>query len=96
MNMPKIKFVHFRNYDPFLNAIDNMGGSTVAYIETPEGFEYAVAQCSDQDNFNKRLGRSKAAGRLNSPVRRRVFPGNDRKKFYDELHNLYDEQALTV
>lgn len=96
MNMPKIKFVHFRNFDPFLNAIDNKGGSTVAYIETQEGFEYAVAQCSDDDNFSKQFGRAKAAGRLNSSTHRRVFFSSDRKEFYNELQNRYNENALTV
>lgn len=65
--MSKIQFIHRR---PIQNGlIANSGGFTVAYMEDgPNGIHAAFAQCSRRDNFNKRLGRTVAAGRLEQGV----------------------------
>lgn len=65
--MSKIQFIHRRP----INLIHSMytpashGGFTVAYQEVEPGLiEYSIAQCSNRDNFNKKLGRDIAHGRL--------------------------------
>lgn len=91
--MREIGYFHFRNFDPYTNTIDNHGGATVAYMEVPNGFEYAVARCSYGDNFNKYLGRTKSSGRLNSPKYRRTFVG-DFDSFRNHLSKDYTRQWL--
>lgn len=70
-----VKFVHLRymtyveesngDDDWFVPVIDNMGGITVAYTRNSDGtVNYALAICSDKDNYNKRLGRQISSGRL--------------------------------
>ena len=71
----KVFFKHFR---PVINGkIDNRGGMTVAY--TPRdggGVKFAFACCHPGDNFNKRIGRVKSSGRLNSKIEALQFDGN--------------------
>lgn len=63
--MSKVNFLHRR---PMVDGrISNSGGFTVAFEEVDEGIRYAVAYCHPNDNFNKKTGRIKAEGRLNSP-----------------------------
>lgn len=46
----------------------NLGGATVAYRELDaETIIYAVAICSEKDNYCKKTGRTIATGRLKSP-----------------------------
>lgn len=47
--------------------VSGKGGFTVAFRQIENGIEYAVARCHPNDNFVKKNGRVKAAGRLNSP-----------------------------
>lgn len=66
-----IKFIHIRPADVKENP---KGGVTVAFIDrTPERdahtahrYDVTFAWCHPNDNYNKRLGRAKAAGRLKS------------------------------
>ena len=82
MNQIPVKFIHLREVDIYRNgAIDNRGGATVAYTEQGTAFEFAVARCSWQDNFNRALGRTKAAGRLASPRYRNTWSGGSRTDF---------------
>ena len=56
-----VKFHHIRGYGP-------RGGLTIAYYQpVPGKIYYAEAHCHPKDNYNKKLGRMKAEGRLNSP-----------------------------
>lgn len=49
------------------SVISNRGGVTVAFKQEEDGrWSYAVAICSDRDNFSKARGRAISAGRLNS------------------------------
>ena len=93
MNTPKIEFVHFRNFD-LKGQAESRGGATVAYIERGDGFEYAVARCNQQDNFNKCYGRAKAAGRLASPRYNHFTTAASRSEFYDRLSAQYNENVL--
>ena len=66
-----VKFRHIRNYMTDFrtgeNVISNMGGATIAYKEVGENkIRFAVALCSEKDNFSKKTGRTIAAGRLKS------------------------------
>jgi len=88
-----VKFVHLRDYD-FDGCVDNRGGATVAYIETAEGWQYAAAVCSPNDNFSKQFGRAKAAGRLNSPQYVRRVVADSRKDFLQMMEARYTEGLL--
>ena len=72
-NNNSVRFLHFRNawlcndFDDIDDKplIEGKGGATVAYRREPNGsFSYAVALCSDRDNFNRRIGRDISLGRL--------------------------------
>lgn len=72
--MNRISFLHVRNLRS--GVVDPRGGETFAYREiAPNRIEYAVARCSNKDNFVKAYGRNAAAGRLASPTHRRVYEG---------------------
>jgi hypothetical protein len=66
--MNQIHYIHRRKFsilNPEGSFIGTHGGFTVAYQEVKPGLiEYSVARCSDRDNFNKKLGRDIATGRL--------------------------------
>lgn len=67
--MEAIKFLHIRNRDPITGEYQAKGGITVAYLIGPHKYggtliRYSVASCSRKDNFVKKYGRDKAAGRL--------------------------------
>lgn len=93
MNTPKIKYIHYRNRN-LDGKIESRGGATVAFIEKPDGIDYAVAICSEHDNFNRAYGRAKAAGRLASPRHRRFFAAVD--EFYDVLETRYNHGVIKV
>lgn len=60
------QFAHIRNYNED-GSIACTGGMTIAFDDLGDGqFTYAIARCHVNDNFNKHLGRVKAAGRLKS------------------------------
>lgn len=62
--MPKFAHIRYKEKD---GTIACRGGITVAYEQIEDStFKYAVAICHEHDNYNKRIGRAKAAGRLNS------------------------------
>lgn len=60
------KFLHYRNITSRngRTQIEARGGTTIAYVEGENGFTYAVAYCNDKDNYNRKYGNAKAAGRL--------------------------------
>lgn len=65
--VPAVKFVHCRNVDKE-GKIMAHGGMTIAYLLDAD-FKvvgYAGAKCHEKDNYNKHIGRAKAAGRLRS------------------------------
>lgn len=60
----KVKYLHLRHME---NGIPyNMGGLTVAFVEEEDGFvtRYAVARCSNKDNFSRSTGREISRSRL--------------------------------
>ena len=59
-----IQFIHLRDKSSC------KGGITVAFEYDDESkvvSKAAIARCHEKDNYNKKIGRIKAAGRLNSP-----------------------------
>ena len=79
----KVSFFHARYFDT--NGNLQRSGATYAYRELEPGkIEYAAAFCHPKDNFNKRLGRVKAEGRLKSDRFRLVFHG-DRTEFLQAI-----------
>lgn len=76
MNNFKIEFIHLRNVDTVDGSVYPLGGTTVAYRTSSAGVtEYAIARCRDNENYVKALGRTKAAGRLESPAYRKTVAG---------------------
>ena len=73
-NVDHIRYIHLRNNDyaelePAIERPHSNGGATIAYSVLPNGddkviVEAAIAYCSPRDTFNRRVGRSVAAGRL--------------------------------
>lgn len=70
MNIPEsVKFIHLRAMDLTNNTILPNGGATLAYTTDTDRdgnpvTKVAAAFCHYKDNFNKKLGRIKAYGRL--------------------------------
>ena len=63
--MKNIQYIHRRPSSKTTAGPASHGGYTIAYRETDKNcIEYNVAMCSTRDNFNKKLGREIAAGRL--------------------------------
>lgn len=63
------RFLHIRNpayLDDLTITNANKGGKTIAYDVNGDILRYAVAHCSDNDNFCRKTGRTLAAGRLKS------------------------------
>lgn len=82
MKVEEASFLHFRVRNPATGAAQSRGGLTVAFVvdEAAKKITFAYAQCHGRDNYNKRLGRVKAAGRLSSPHYAQDFVG-DTKEF---------------
>lgn len=91
MNIPSsIKFIHLRAMDLSNDTILPNGGATLAYTtdtdrEGKPVVRIAVSFCSPKDNFNKKLGRIKAYGRL---VQFSLQPS---LVDFHRFHELYDE-----
>ncbi len=63
----EMKFCHVRNFDAEGN-VSPKGGTTIAYINAGHGiYRFAVAKCAPEDTYNKKYGRAKAGGKLQSP-----------------------------
>lgn len=65
------QYLHNRHYGADGRPLGK-GGWTVAYEYIDGNIRYAFAECSKEDNFDRRLGRTIAAGRL-------------KKGFYDQI-----------
>lgn len=61
--------------------LNNKGGTTVAMQLHPEGARYTYAECSEKDNFSKKIGRAIAEGRLKKGKYMVLVGCNDVKKF---------------
>lgn len=62
-----MKFLHIRNLDIEGNVMGK-GGTTVAYERQGAGvMKFTVAKCCDTDNYCKKAGRVKSAGKMQSP-----------------------------
>ena len=66
------------------------GGGTIAFYFDPEKnvVKYAASFCNPKDNFNKKLGRIKAAGRLKSPNYVKELPCTEDALLKDVIHEL--------
>ena len=61
-----VKFLHLRHKDEN-GRPKTRGGMTIAYVDEGQGvIHFAAAFCSKNDNYCRSVGRTKAAGRLNS------------------------------
>lgn len=82
-------FIHIRPQNVQTNC---KGGITIAVRGDEErGFNYAVARCSNEDNYVKAYGRELSVARLNEPARKMSLP-DDLKTMRDveqHLRKLY-------
>lgn len=63
----EVKFIHIRNIT-VADEVAGKGGTTVAYVDCGGGvYRFAIAKCHNSDNYNKKVGRAKAGGKLASP-----------------------------
>jgi hypothetical protein len=73
-----VKYIHLRrwkNGEPLPH-----GGATIAYyIDETDTAHYSIAECSDKDNFNRKIGRNVADGRLFGPKKKEhlLYLGNN-------------------
>lgn len=79
-----IKFLHFRCYDSvslFVQERSSRGGCTVAYTVNDDdtSVHYAKSVCHVSDNYNKKLGRIKATGKLLSEKLSQQFKGTEKE-----------------
>lgn len=82
--MLKVKFVHIRRHSSD-GSISPLGGGTVAYEvnqDTGMVIRSASSFCHPRDNFNRQIGRAKAAGRMNS------------KRWVIELGNVHERDFV--
>ena len=82
--MLKVKFVHIRRHSSD-GSISPLGGGTVAYEvnqDTGMVIRSASSFCHPRDNFNRQIGRAKAAGRMNS------------KRWVIELGNIHERDFV--
>lgn len=78
---PEVKFIHLRAIEVGTGGlrVSCRGGLTVAFTPEPEGgYRIATAQCHAKDNFNRKVGRIKAAGRLNSDRQSKVIKADEK------------------
>lgn len=82
MNDSSIRFLHYRQINADGN-VDSRTGATVAYTPPAEGkpAAWAASFCHPKDNYNKHMGRVKAAGRLKSPAYVEETDVTDNKEF---------------
>lgn len=62
-----MNYLHIRLHDKYDGRIDPRGGYTVAFERSRDNsniLRFAIAKCSKRDVFNKKMGRTVAAGRL--------------------------------
>lgn len=95
---PSIKFLHYRYPEITVRGAvtsgwESRGGRTFAYRDNGNGsFDVSVSKCHLNDNFNKKLARDRAAGRMlavadeaNTPV---TIPGT-----YEDVLNYCNTDA---
>ena len=64
--MSQVKFLHYRVVKD--GQVEGQGGATIVFVTGEEGVSFAEAYCSHKDNYNRRLGRDIALGRLAAGV----------------------------
>lgn len=88
-----IKFVHCRNINKD-GTINPNGGLTIAYNINSE-FKvvgWAAAKCHTNDNYNKKLGRMKASGRLLSNKYYNTCEEMEETKFIQQTQEGYQRE----
>lgn len=94
IDVSKVKFKHVRdcweNYNWWAShylEYAPTGGFTIAYIDTPDGTLLGVARCSENERFEKKIGREIALNRLlNNPLKHEDFIS----VYTDEKIDLHD------
>lgn len=99
-SQPDVKFIHYRQRAAD-GTVSPRGGLTIAFVEDGDRVLSAASKCHNNDNFNRKLGRIRASGRLRSYDYQVEFKGT-RAEFLAEmdgqvaLYNAsYADQFLT-
>jgi len=94
-------FMHYRHLLPKDGkmVLDNRGGVTIAYEleDAPGGHTtvwYAFAECNELDNFCRKIGRDKAAGRLRSDRYRMLLVMDKAAPRYHEIREALREAYI--
>ena len=64
--MSQVKFLHYRVVSG--GQVEGKGGATIVFVAGEQGVSFAEAYCSYRDNYNRRLGRDIALGRMAAGV----------------------------
>jgi hypothetical protein len=69
------------------------GGMTIAYAVNQDNkvLGYAGAKCHSNDNYNKKIGRAKATGRMKSATYYQECPELDEKTFINSTLTGYQK-----
>lgn len=96
----QVRFLHFRAFETVLEGTEDggvevdvpaaTGGATVAYVPEGVGFRYAIAYCSERDNFNRRVGRVISKGRLQSDTQSQMSEQADRASFAEAMDEFFE------
>lgn len=95
-----VEYVHYRILGK--DGVSSRGGATLCLKETPDGIDAGYTLCSVDDNFNKRIGRTRAWARASTTKRHpyQMHFGSD-AKFHDivreaeqEIRNRYTQEVL--
>ena len=88
-----IKFIHCRHTNKD-GSVNPHGGMTIAYVinNTFKVVGWAAAKCNLKDNYNKHVGRMKAAGRMLSNKYYQECPEIEEKTFIQNAQDGYKKE----
>jgi hypothetical protein len=95
MNLSPGRILYFHVRDGF-EGVANKGGGTAAFELQENGtWKVGIALCSEKDNFNRKLGRLIATGRLkNAPTY--DIKGKEHPSFEDAQDVIWTKQGAVV
>lgn len=89
-------FMHYRKFDR-RGQIQPKGGLTVAIQQDGSQLTIALARCGRKDNFDRRMGRTIAEGRLRSRAEKHIhnlmLPDATSLKSFVHAHPIIQEQV---
>lgn len=89
------RFMHFRHTNN--GQVNSRGGATVAYQVDKNNnvTKFAIARCSDKDNYCRKTGRNLANGRLHGAMLSHAALGQQEKTFRQAMEATMEREGLT-